>query len=288
MNSNSPDGNISPLSGASKDTSLPSTAGMPESSLSPEDIRYSKSEQEDQEVYPVDRYGFFLENPAPPADEALQLKRTAKWNAMVNNWSVVSTRRRKLLKKRIRKGVPDGERHTVWPILCGVQAYKEKQPGAYRRCLLEAVSTETNQSRSFRLIQETIERDIHRTFPKHSLFFDAKSSPYEPSPDPQDFEENVCGANEISSMIRQLQLDQEVTDADIMSNVGGQWSLRRVLKAYSVYDREVGYCQGLNFLSATFLTIVPEEDAFWMLVRKYAFYIVESCADLVLYRHYEA
>ncbi len=33
----------------------------------------------------------------------------------------------------------------------------------------------------------------------------------------------------------------------------------RVLRAYAVYDTEVGYCQGMNFLAALLLTWMPNE-----------------------------
>jgi len=46
----------------------------------------------------------------------------------------------------------------------------------------------------------------------------------------------------------------------------GQDALRRVLRAYSMYDTDVGYCQGMNFISAMFLTFLSEEEAFWLLV----------------------
>lgn len=42
--------------------------------------------------------------------------------------------------------------------------------------------------------------------------------------------------------------------------------LRRVLVAYSLHNRQVGYCQGLNRLAAVALLFMPEEDAFWCLV----------------------
>lgn len=42
--------------------------------------------------------------------------------------------------------------------------------------------------------------------------------------------------------------------------------LRRVLVAYSLHNRTVGYCQGLNRLAAVALLFMPEEDAFWALV----------------------
>ncbi len=47
---------------------------------------------------------------------------------------------------------------------------------------------------------------------------------------------------------------------------GGQASLRRVLRAYSIYDPDVGYCQGMNFIAGMFITFVTEEEAFWLLV----------------------
>jgi len=46
----------------------------------------------------------------------------------------------------------------------------------------------------------------------------------------------------------------------------GQSSLRRVLRAYSMYDTDVGYCQGMNFIAAMFLTFLTEEESFWLLV----------------------
>jgi hypothetical protein len=66
----------------------------------------------------------------------------------------------------------------------------------------------------------------------------------------------------------------EVIDCDLhrtypdhatFSSEAGQKMLRRVLRSYSIYDTEVGYCQGMNFITALFLCTVPEEDAFWLL-----------------------
>ncbi|KAK3926524.1 Rab GTPase-activating protein 1 [Frankliniella fusca] len=47
----------------------------------------------------------------------------------------------------------------------------------------------------------------------------------------------------------------------------GQDSLYRISKAYAVYDKEVGYCQGLSFLAASLLLHMPEEQAFCVLVK---------------------
>jgi hypothetical protein len=153
-------------------------------------------------------------------------------------------------------------------------------------------------TRSFKNIQSTIERDIHRTFPRHSLFYEEEETDSIDGDDggADDFQDPFCGSEEITSMIRELELnlhdsngkgdgasanggdggggghhppsyrDDAVRADRVLNARGGQASLRRVLKAYSVHDREVGYCQGMNFIAAMFLTLVSEEEAFWMLV----------------------
>ncbi|KRX66550.1 USP6 N-terminal-like protein [Trichinella sp. T9] len=44
-----------------------------------------------------------------------------------------------------------------------------------------------------------------------------------------------------------------------------QRSLLNVLTAYSMFNRELGYCQGMNHLAALLLMYFSEEDAFWAL-----------------------
>ena len=47
----------------------------------------------------------------------------------------------------------------------------------------------------------------------------------------------------------------------------GQESLFNVMKAYSIHDREVGYCQGSAFIVGLLLMEMPEEDSFAVLVK---------------------
>ncbi|KAF4599869.1 GTPase-activating protein [Pleurotus pulmonarius] len=47
----------------------------------------------------------------------------------------------------------------------------------------------------------------------------------------------------------------------------GQENLFNVLKAYSLYDPQVGYCQGLPFVVAILLLNMPDEEVFSLLVR---------------------
>mmetsp|Transcript_17880 Transcript_17880/g.36840 ORF Transcript_17880/g.36840 Transcript_17880/m.36840 type:complete len:370 (-) Transcript_17880:110-1219(-) len=161
-------------------------------------------------------------------------------------------------------------------------------------------------TREFRSIQDIIERDIHRTYPRHNLFYeeerpsdpvvekvesdqDSGSGSDRPSTPINTPTSGICDP-EIAALILNLEMDLRIATAlstDKNAAVGlqqysihdgngnctiqattqsGQAALRRVLRAYSYYDREVGYCQGMNFIAGMFLTLMNEEEAFWLLV----------------------
>lgn len=46
----------------------------------------------------------------------------------------------------------------------------------------------------------------------------------------------------------------------------GVKSLRKVLRAFACHNPSIGYCQSLNFLTATFLLFLNEEDSFYLLI----------------------
>lgn len=48
---------------------------------------------------------------------------------------------------------------------------------------------------------------------------------------------------------------------------GGQEAMFKISKAYSIYDSEVAYCQGMSFLTAVLWLHMPEEQAFAILVK---------------------
>lgn len=135
-------------------------------------------------------------------------------------------------------------------------------------------------SKNFRAVQDTIERDIHRTFPRHNLFYEEDHE--------KDDEAIINAASsllgfgvglcdfELASMILNLEADIKLADSNDLTQPlstreapGGQAALRRVLRAYSYYDREIGYCQGMNFIAGMFLTLMSEEEAFWLLVGEF-------------------
>ncbi|KAI8921541.1 rab-GTPase-TBC domain-containing protein [Entophlyctis helioformis] len=53
----------------------------------------------------------------------------------------------------------------------------------------------------------------------------------------------------------------------------GQHNLRKVLRAYALYNPELGYCQGMGMLVGLLLMRMSPEDAFWLLAATLKFYI---------------
>eukprot|EP00903_Cladosiphon_okamuranus_P011366 g10714.t1 len=56
-----------------------------------------------------------------------------------------------------------------------------------------------------------------------------------------------------------------INGKSLVNTAQGMQSLRRLLRAYSIHNQAVGYCQGLNFVAGLLLEVVSEESAFWLL-----------------------
>ncbi|XP_053572437.1 USP6 N-terminal-like protein [Bombina bombina] len=78
----------------------------------------------------------------------------------------------------------------------------------------------------------------------------------------------------MSPDIRQIDLDVNRTFRDhimFRDRYGVmQQALFHVLAAYSLYNTEVGYCQGMSQITALLLMYMNEEDAFWALVKLFS------------------
>ncbi|KAK6626884.1 ecotropic viral integration site [Polyplax serrata] len=95
--------------------------------------------------------------------------------------------------------------------------------------------------------------------------------------------QNLCGANDslkkqYAEYIKATSACEKVIRRDIARTYpehelfkekdgAGQESLFNVMKAYSLHDREVGYCQGSGFIVGLLLMLMPEEEAFAVLVK---------------------
>ncbi|KAM9846140.1 USP6 N-terminal-like protein [Aulostomus maculatus] len=88
----------------------------------------------------------------------------------------------------------------------------------------------------------------------------------------KDFYEKLkARARGLSPDIRQIDLDVNRTYRDHIMFMNRydvkQQALFHVLTAYSMYNMEVGYCQGMSQITALLLIYMNEEDAFWALVK---------------------
>lgn len=133
------------------------------------------------------------------------------------------------VKKRVRKGIPESLRSTVWPTLTGASEQVKANPDIYDALV---------KSRSEH--DDEIGRDINRTFPEHVYF-------------------------RKSTNLADEKMAQDHNDKIKQSH--GQGGLFRVLKAISVYIPEVGYCQGMPFMVGVLLLYMNEEHAFWNMER---------------------
>ncbi|KFV48626.1 USP6 N-terminal-like, partial [Gavia stellata] len=104
-----------------------------------------------------------------------------------------------------------------------------------------------------------------------------------------------CQARGSSPDIRQIDLDVNRTYRDhimFRDRYGvKQQSLFHVLAAYSIYNTEVGYCQGMSQITALLLMYMNEEDAFWALVKllsgpKHAMHGMDFHVTYYIARHY--
>ena len=85
------------------------------------------------------------------------------------------------------------------------------------------------------------------------------------------------------SIVAQIQMDinRTLTDNIFFRKGPGVAKLKEVLIAYSRRNAEVGYCQGMNLITACLLLIMPTaEDAFWVLTS-----IVENTLPRGYYDH---
>lgn len=221
---------------------------------------------DDEREVIFDRFGFIVEDDARSrgkqghAQVLSQPKESLSvrgWDDLLNSCRLTETGvTYDSVKHFMRLGLPDELRAKAWCCITGVDALVEEREGDYDSLvlvalrLMEEVSAEGGQS-----LKGVIERDLHRTFPKHLLFYKSRDG---------------AGA-EPARNIKRTSETSESSDPntshlnDGLSN-DGLSALRRVLYAYSVYDDEIGYCQGMNFLAAMFLTFMNEEESFWLLV----------------------
>ena len=159
-----------------------------------------------------------------------QERRTKRWSSYMREQGLPTSNptcfpsRSAKTERYIRKGIPPAWRGPAWFFYAGGDAYLAKHDGLYNSLVSRSEDELSITDK------ESIERDLHRTFPdnihfKPDLRFSGSSAPELP----------------------------------LLS------SLRHVLRAYALHNPRIGYCQSLNFLAGLLLLFLSEEKAFWML-----------------------
>eukprot|EP00804_Cyclotella_cryptica_P029325 CCRYP_018034-RC/>CCRYP_018034-RC protein AED:0.08 eAED:0.08 QI:753/0.75/0.6/1/0.5/0.2/5/0/609 len=143
-----------------------------------------------------------------------------------------------------------------WTSMVGLDSIMLTKEGAYDSLVEKSQNNdgEAQPGEEHRTEWDAIERDLRRTFPNHSMF--------------REEEEDSRASNNSEPKEGQTEdPDGETKAQNIMYREPyGKQALRRILRAYSLYDTEVGYCQGMNFIAGMLLTFLSEEESFWLLV----------------------
>lgn len=177
----------------------------------------------------------------------LENSRLAKWSRMLSLSSgqlpprqLLPAATRRLLSRRVPKGVPDAVRGAVWCGLSGAQALLESRPGAYASLKRRAAEKDSLPE----VIAAQIDNDLGRTYPEHFLWREERPQGQSAEGQPREHKGEQSGGKS-----------------------AGVQMLRSVLRSYALYDTDVRYCQAMNFIAGALLMYCREEQAFWLLVR---------------------
>lgn len=159
-----------------------------------------------------------------------QERRTKKWSSYMRDQGLPTSvpvrfpSRSAKTERYIRKGIPPAWRGPAWFFYAGGEEYLNQNVHLYTSLVSRSEGELSSTDK------ESIERDLHRTFPDNIHFKpDLRSS------------------------------GSSAPELPLLS------SLRHVLRAYALHNPRIGYCQSLNFLAGLLLLFLPEEKVFWML-----------------------
>lgn len=222
-----------------------------------------------------------------------------------------STSLRKLLIKKIHGGIPDRLRGGVWHgLVSGNPLSFLRFQGSRRNVSAEnsqqgsldsvtddksssnlITANQTSNSNSVKLATTYSSSTsvssgsagsgsdfVHVASPLADLIFKIPDAFADISPD-QAYRELLKLTSPYEKMItRDLSRTFPMHEFFKTSSGAGQDSLFNIMKAYSLYDSEVGYCQGLSFIGGSLLMHMPEEQAFACMV-----HLLHTCQLRKLY-----
>ncbi|EFA81304.1 RabGAP/TBC domain-containing protein [Heterostelium album PN500] len=234
-------------------------------------------------------------NNALGSHTALSIATDATWLMIASNWEEWSEPHyRSTLTKYIYQGIPDRFRQTIWFHLSNMIQQTARIPTCIELSLqyklerfqpqLTPLSTPSNQT--------PISTPLIRSQSSSSIIPPAVTSPqqsnnnvvfeqlttttttnHSPLNNSTTCKNHKCFYQSIlkhhSEHEEQIDVDIQRSFTDIPDNIRDSYalSLSRVLKAISLYDSEMGYCQGISFVGSILITRVPEEETFHILLR---------------------
>ena len=159
------------------------------------------------------------------------------WEKLLNSSSGVATDF-PTLARAVEKGVPKHRRGEAWRLLVNTRNTVETQQPSWCRHAAHddySLSSQPVDYENFPLLDEPYEELLGQlTSHQHAIIIDlGRTFP---------------------------------TQKYFQASLGpGQLSLYNLLKAYSLLDSEVGYCQGLSFIGGVLLMHLEEKEAYYML-----------------------
>ncbi|KAG7396463.1 TBC protein [Phytophthora boehmeriae] len=142
--------------------------------------------------------------------------------------------------------------------------YDAQMAERLRRCSYKEKDTEEKE-----LLVELVRAGIPRHLRERAYMSLSGSSEKQENAGPGYYANLVKEAETMETdTFRQIELDIDRTFGHSGTTVctdSGRSQLRRILRAYSLRNPSVGYCQGLNFIVAFLMLIADEEVVFWLL-----------------------
>ena len=250
----------------------------------------------------TDRFGFYTDGARGGKQTSrrpsriqvfLETKREQKWRKMLEQNIItsgggtrmkeMSASQKKVLKRRVRKGIPNSVRSHAWWSLSGAQSLleccnKSDEPYYNGLCTTAAnifkhnnpVNLDEDHGRSseeyavlHKHISENykwdnvIKEDLTRTFPNHILFDISVSN-----------SKTIEDLSQKTKAKRTLVALQRLLRCYGLSNRQRTELMAGVVEKTQSSDpsfRYFGYTQGMNFIAGMFLSYMPEDQAFYML-----------------------
>ncbi|KAI0161506.1 RabGAP/TBC [Xylariaceae sp. FL1272] len=179
------------------------------------------------------------------------------------------------LNRAITTGIPNAIRGVVWQVLA--QSKDEELEMTYRELVARGTDKDFRKSNGTAASSVSAEKDIVASSAS-SIASERSGGSGKKLPSPPPESEAAIQAQALSAAEKQkaLQKLEKVIRRDLGARTsyskhaaaaGLQEGLFGVCKAYALYDAQVGYAQGMNFLIMPLLFNMPEEEAFCLLVR---------------------